>query len=952
MAATWALLLLTCLALQAFLLWGSARSQVTGFLSIDCGSDAASTDLNGIEWVADVDYIKEGKSLPVTGGRDRVLGNLRLFDGNQSKYCYSLANNAVQAGNFFLVRASIWAGISPPYTPRNSDGHFRFKLIVDGDVWEDVKVPYGTTTWYTYDIYMRAQGDKIDVCFARSTPDGDAPFINGLELRPLPSTLTSTIIMNGTGVLLVPLDRTDYGALSTMPSTVRYPSDPLDRIWLAYTSEAGDVNTTEATIDTDQIDKPPAQILQTAFMGKPYVTLNYTNLDPNVKYLAELYFAEIDPAVNASGQRVFNIFANGDLVTTLGDIDVFARVGANAAFGYPAVVSPNADGILTFNFTPTTTSIYPAYLAAAEFFSAKLATLLTSASVVSAVEEVKAGLGLSSYAGDPCLPLRFGYNWLNCSGTTITSLSLSNYQTGGTIAEAINTLTSLTEIYMDGNDLQGEIPDLGALTNLKVLDLSNNGLHGSIPDSLATLKNLKVLNLQNNNLSGEIPAALLQRKQASTLDFEFSGNPLCETNAGVTCSVSPTPSTPRGNTPSSDSSTKKKSNIGVIIGAAVAGILVVGIGVAVAVYCFCCRNRPSSTLEQPINKHQSSQQELSRRNQTPVITKVIPKSLYEFTFQEIKDATNNFSSQIGKGGFGPVYKGSLQDGRLVAIKVASNASNQGSKEFLNEVDLLSRIHHKNLVGFVGYCNEENLVLVYEFMSNGSLYDCLHGPYAKASPLSWTTRLRIVVDAAQGFDYLHYGCNPRIIHRDIKSSNILLNDHLEAKISDFGISRNTVMNETGAPPTALMGSMGYMDPEYLSSMKLTEKVDVYSFGVLLFEVICGRTAVFIDDSGQQFHIVEWAKSSIERGVIDDIVDASLHRQYDNSSVWKVLEIAMACVHFSSSQRPRMSAVYHELKEAERMELESDHRNVFDTPSVEFTTGGSDSNAFSYTHVNAR
>ncbi|MCO5551131.1 hypothetical protein L7F22_004628 [Adiantum nelumboides] len=950
MAARWALLLLTCVALQALLLWGAVRPQVSGFLSIDCGSDASSTDANGIEWVADADLIKEGKSLSVTGRNDPVLNNLRLFDGNQSKYCYSLTNSAVKAGAFFLVRASIWAGITPPYTPRNSDGYFRFLLIVDGDIWQNVKVPYGSTTWYTFDVYIRAQRNTISVCFARSTPDGDDPFVNSLELRPLPSTLTSTIIMNGTGLILISLDHTDYGVLASMPSMTRYPSDPLDRLWLSYTAEAGDVNTTEATIDTDQIDKPPAQIFQTAYMGKSYITLNYTTLDPKVKYLAEFYFAEIDPAVNSSGLRVFNIYANGDLMSTVSAIDVYARVGANAAFGYPVAVSPNADGIVTFNFSSTTTSTYPPYLAAAEFFSSKMPAPLTSSSVVSAVEEVKSSLGLGSYTGDPCLPLGFGYNWLNCSSTTVTSLSLSNYRTGGSISEAINTLTSLTEIYMDGNDLQGEIPDLSALINLEVLDLSNNGLSGSIPDSLATLNNLKVLNLQNNNLSGEIPAKLLQQKQAALLNFEFSGNPLCESNAGVTCSASPTPSVPRGSTPSSDTSSKKKSNMGVIIGAAVAGILVVGVGIAVAIYCLCCRSRPSSSLEQPINKYQASQQELSKRNQTPVINKVMPKSLYEFTFQEIKDATNDFSSQIGMGGFGPVYKGRLQDGRLVAIKVASNASNQGSKEFLNEVDLLSRIHHKNLVGFVGYCNEEKLVLVYEYMSNGSLFDCLHGPYAKSSPLSWTTRLRIMVDAAQGFDYLHYGCNPRIIHRDIKSSNILLNDHLEAKISDFGISRNTTMNETGAPPTALMGSMGYMDPQYLSSMKLTEKVDVYSFGVLLFEVVCGKTAVFTD-SQQQSHIVEWAKSSIERGVIDDIVDASLHRQYDISSVWKVLEIAMACVQFSSTRRPKMSAVYLELKEAERVELESDHRSVFDTSSVEFT-GGNDVNTFSYTHVDAR
>ncbi|KAI5061799.1 hypothetical protein GOP47_0022338 [Adiantum capillus-veneris] len=159
--------------------------------------------------------------------------------------------------------------------------------------------------------------------------------------------------------------------------------------------------------------------------------------------------------------------------------------------------------------------------------------------------------------------------------------------------------------------------------------------------------------------------------------------------------------------------------------------------------------------------------------------------------------------------------------------------------------------------------------------------------------------------------------------------------MEAKISDFGISRDYIMNETGALSTTLMGSMGYMDHEYMSSMKLTEKVDIYSFGVLLFEVVCGKNAIFIDASQQQTNIVEWAKAFINRGVIDEIVDVSLHGQFDVQSVWKVAEVAVACVEVPSSRRPKMSEIYLELKEAERLELESGERNAIDQPSVEFT-----------------
>ncbi|MCO5586660.1 hypothetical protein L7F22_040602 [Adiantum nelumboides] len=200
----------------------------------------------------------------------------------------------------------------------------------------------------------------------------------------------------------------------------------------------------------------------------------------------------------------------------------------------------------------------------------------------------------------------------------------------------------------------------------------------------------------------------------------------------------------------------------------------------------------------------------------------------------------------------------------------------------------------------------------------------------------------------GLDYLHNGCNPPIIHRDAKSSNILLNDKMEAKISDFGISRDYIRSETGAPPASLIGSMGYIDPEYMSSMKLTEKVDVYSFGVLLFEVVCGQPAIFKDSSQKPINLVQWARTFINRGVMDEIVDVSLHGQYDVLSVWKVAEVALACVEFQSFKRPKMSEIYLDLEEAERLELESGERNAIDQPSVEFPYNSNYSN-LSYTHV---
>ncbi|MCO5586663.1 hypothetical protein L7F22_040605 [Adiantum nelumboides] len=570
-----------------------------GFLSIDCGSDSASTDsASGIEWVSDANLINVGTPRSLSGGDDSLLANVRVFDGNQSKYCYSLTNSKVEAGAFFLIRIGIWGGVTPPYAPKDADGHFKFKMIVDANEWRDVSIPYGTNDWSSFDMYTRAQRSSIDVCLARSTPDGDAPFLSTLELRPLPSTITAAVAMNFSNAIFICHGHADYGVpADSGVSSTRYKFDTLDRLWVSsMESKPEDVNTTTLAIDvSDQRDELPVRILQNAYMGRPFIAMWFSELNTSsLYYVAEFYFAEIDPAVTASGMRGFDIYTNGDLYNTDGSIDVFAKVGANSAYGYPVVFSPNSTGHITFNFTANATSVFPPFLAAAELFEAKRMTNLTSASDVSAVEDIKASLGLSSYGGDPCLPVGYGYNWLTCSvASGVTALLLSKYGTGGEIPGAINSLSNLTEIYLDGNNLQGEIPDLSSLLNLETLDLSNNKLSGSIPESLASLKNLKVLYLQNNDLSGEIPAALLQRKQASLLTFEYSGNVFCEsTIAGC----DPSPSGPRTSPPST---TSKKSSTGAIVGGAVAGILVVAILICLVVYCCCCSKKKPPVLKDP-----------------------------------------------------------------------------------------------------------------------------------------------------------------------------------------------------------------------------------------------------------------------------------------------------------------------------------------------------------------
>uniref|UniRef100_A0A8R7K435 Protein kinase domain-containing protein n=1 Tax=Triticum urartu TaxID=4572 RepID=A0A8R7K435_TRIUA len=215
----------------------------------------------------------------------------------------------------------------------------------------------------------------------------------------------------------------------------------------------------------------------------------------------------------------------------------------------------------------------------------------------------------------------------------------------------------------------------------------------------------------------------------------------------------------------------------------------------------------------------------------------------QFTYEELKMITNNFQRVLGQGGFGYVYDGFLEDGTQVAVKLRSHSSSQGFKEFLAEAHILTRIHHKNLVTMIGYCKDgEYMALVYEYMSEGTLHEHLEGSKHNGGCSSWRQRLRIALESAQGLEYLHKGCDPPIIHRDVKATNILLNARLEARIADFGLSKPFIGGNDYVSTTTLVGTPEYVDPEYHATMQLTAKSDVYSFGVVLLELVTGKPAV--------------------------------------------------------------------------------------------------------------
>ncbi|KAK2360368.1 Protein kinase superfamily protein [Trifolium repens] len=281
-----------------------------------------------------------------------------------------------------------------------------------------------------------------------------------------------------------------------------------------------------------------------------------------------------------------------------------------------------------------------------------------------------------------------------------------------------------------------------------------------------------------------------------------------------------------------------------------------------------------------------------------------------FSYEELIKATNGFSTLnlLGEGGFGSVYKGCLPDGREIAVKQLKIGGSQGEREFKAEVDIISRIHHRHLVSLVGYCiQDDRKILVYDYVPNNTLHFHLH---EEGQPvLEWEKRVKIAAGAARGIAYLHEDCNPRIIHRDIKPSNILLDHNYEAQVSDFGLAKLALDANTHVT-TRVMGTFGYVAPEYASSGKLTDKSDVYSFGVVLLELITGRMPVDPSQMGDE-SLVEWARpllsDALETGEFESFVDPKLGKNYIDSEMFCMIEVAAACVRHSASKRPRMGQV---------------------------------------------
>ncbi|KAF8083142.1 hypothetical protein N665_0790s0005 [Sinapis alba] len=344
--------------------------------------------------------------------------------------------------------------------------------------------------------------------------------------------------------------------------------------------------------------------------------------------------------------------------------------------------------------------------------------------------------------------------------------------------------------------------------------------------------------------------------------------------------------------------------------------------------CCTCQIQDSHEEEHfKTSHHHSSDEENHKNPKPPAVAKPevrkepLPVEVPALSLDEVKEKTDNFGSKslIGEGSYGRVYYGTLDDGIAVALKKLDAAPEaESDSDFLSQVSMVSRLKHDNLVQLLGFCVDGNQrVLAYEFATMGSLHDVLHGRKgvqgAQPGPtLDWTTRVKIAVEAARGLEYLHEKSQPPVIHRDIRSSNVLLFEDYKPKIADFNLSNQSPDNAARLHSTRVLGTFGYHAPEYAMTGQLTQKSDVYSFGVVLLELLTGRKPVDNNMPRGQQSLVTWATPRLSEDKVKECIDPKLQADYHPKAVAKLAAVAALCVQYEAEFRPNMSIVVKALQ----------------------------------------
>ncbi|CAK9213835.1 unnamed protein product, partial [Sphagnum troendelagicum] len=852
-------------------------AQIQGSVFVDCGSVARYVDsITNISWVPDApDYITTGVNGYVPSASSiypnfSEFTTVRYFPDTRAKNCYSFP---VMPNSTYLIRGTFLYGNYDNGTTLPS-----FQMAIDGTI--VANVTFDNAAIFVYYEFMVASVSNVTfLCLLRDSSNS-VPFISAISFSFLPVGFFYSPIPD----LLYGTQRkyfeTKYRLNFGGDGLVRHPDDEFDRYWfpiqgsnstfIQSTSPLQSLVASKTVGPINQLyGEPPETVMDTALTSSGNITINFPD-DYSYQYILWFNYAELNSTANASS-RNFYLEAPGSYESIL------LNPYSNSSRG---VFSPAQEFYWVGQYTPGTDIVlYPDQTVSSalgpianaletwEMCTNPMATMTNNQDAI-AIEEIKSGMNLTDWTGDPCVPVP--HPWVACSTDMNSSLSI-------------------TAVNLSGYNLTGPIsPSFGNLQNLTSLFLQNNSLSGMIPNWLVDLPSLSDLFVWNNNFSSPIPPSLLSK---NSWNFTYlPGNPFLQGLSSI--------------------SKTKSTNIAIIIGPVIGGILAL---VIIIFLVLCIKHKPHA-------KGFTKTKERTLTDGHLQMVKPAHGGANPYSLAEVIIATNNFNIQIGKGGFGPVYYGKLEDEREVAIKVLDVKSSQGPSEFFNEVDVLSRANHRNLVSLIGYCLEDDQqMLIYEYMHKGSLYDHLYGDLSTSAneQLDWTTRLHIALNASQGLEYLHSRCNPSIIHRDVKTSNILLpSDMKNAKVADFGLSRLTYGENITHITTSVKGTVGYLDPEYFASQCLSVKSDVYSFGVVLLEIISGRKVIDTTlPNREAWNLCDWVRFNLQEGNINKILHPIVKASNPNlDAIWKVAEIAIQCVEPKAIHRPIMTKVVEELRVA--------------------------------------
>ncbi|KAG6526593.1 hypothetical protein ZIOFF_016585 [Zingiber officinale] len=874
-----------------------AQSSTEGFISIDCGTAGNHSYVDGITGIpyasddrftdAGINYnISDIYSSPSLANRQ--LLTLRSFpDG--ARNCYTL--KPLVRGQKYLVRAAFLYGNYDGEDNASTGRPLQFDLHLGVDLWLRVNVS-GPTNLTMAEALFVAAAEFAWVCLVNT--GGGVPFISSLELRPLKAWLYSNVTAEQPLVL--------YWRLNLGGTTlVRYPDDAYDRLWEPFQAPFwGTISTTLPIVSTDGYQfEAPSVVLQTAATTADTDTpLSFYFRDDTA--LLEFYFALYSTEVELlppNATRVFDVYLNSQLA--LGGYEPPYLQSDYMYNSDPRTGSSKYEFVLN----ATLNSTLPPILNALEvYYAMNLRVNATDANDVEAMMAIKAEYRVKkNWQGDPCAPKEYAWVGLNCSNSPLRVVSIN----------------------MSSSGLTGSISDSFALLDTsEYLDLSYNNLTGEVPDFLGNLTSLKVLNLTGNNFTGSIPSSLLKRSEEGSLILrsvlvlyivrlkvvliyrKWYTPELIEVLCLLDSSTFTKLKNERNSTFSiirftnhtipGNTRSKKKTNtlVIVVICCAVLGLLSILI---LAGWFIWLRKRGKVLVTSSVTRH--TEATIAQKNEHGPHPQV---DSGKFTFNHLQVITNNFAQVIGKGAFGTFYLGHLDNVTQVAVKVQSQSTSQQTREFEFEVKqaLISR-------------------------------DSL------SRTLSWRERLIIALEAAQGLDYLHRGCLPPIMHRDLKTSNILLGEKLEAKLTDYGMSKS-FSNNTDVTRLEMVGTPGYIDPEFHTTYQLTEKSDIYSFGVVLLELITGQRA--IQSGRSKVHIVQYMASYIAAGNIDAVVDKRFRRSFSSNSIRNVTDLAMQCTADTSADRPTIVDVVNQLKVCIELEATSENgtdRNVEGERSVQFS-----------------